>query len=88
MYGKRKMYCSILDWEVIRYFYWDVVLKLYYKLDLDGVGYWLIGKLEVIDEFLYVLDLIFKVRLNNVSWIMFDEIDVKNKGVYCYFVEE
>lgn len=88
MYGKRKRYCSISDWEAIRYFYQDVASKLYYKPDLDGVGYWLSGKPEAIDEFSHALDSIFKVRLNNVSRIMFDEIDAKNKGVYCYFVEE
>lgn len=64
------------------------MLKLYCNLDLDGVRYWFSGKLEVIDEFLYVLGLIFEMMFNNISWIMFDEIEVKNKGVYCYFVEE
>lgn len=88
MYEKRKMYCSISEWEAIRYFYQDVASKLYCNPDLDGVRYWLSGKPEAIDEFSHALGSIFEMTFNNISRIMFDEIEAKNKGVYCYFVEE
>lgn len=88
VYEKRKMYCSISEWEAIRYFYQDVASKLYFNPDLDGVGYWLFGKPEAIDEFSHALGSIFEMKINNISRIMFDEIEAKHKGVYYYFVEE
>lgn len=84
---KKKMYCSISEGEAIRYFYQDVLSRLYCKPDQDGLRYLLIGKPAALDEFTHALDSIFKMTLNNINQVMYESA-AKNTRVYCHFVEE
>lgn len=87
VHEKNKMYCSVSEWNAIRYFYQDVLSKLYCAPDPDGLRYSLIGKTEALDEFTHALRSIFKMTLNNINQVMY-ECAAKNTRVYCHFVEK
>lgn len=68
---------------MIRYFYENVLLRLYCKEDIDGWCY-LFGKLEVIEEFLNVLGCLYSKKFENVSFFCYIRV-IKYLGVYCYY---
>lgn len=87
VHEKKKVYCSISEWEAIRYFYQDVLSRLYCTPDPDGLRYLLIGKPDALDEFSHALGSLFKMTLNNINQVMYESA-AKNTRVYCHFVEK
>lgn len=43
VFVKKILCCSILDWEVVKFFFKDVILKFYFKLDFYDLLYVVFG---------------------------------------------
>lgn len=85
--AKNTLRCSISDWEAVKFFFKDVISKLYSKPDLDDSRYVVSGNLESINEFSHSLNSLFKRTLTNIGQDNL-KLATKSKSVYYYFAKK
>lgn len=85
--AKKTLSCSISDWEAVKFFFKDIISKLYSKPDRDDSCYVVSGNQEAINEFSHSLNSLFKRTLTNIGQDNL-KLGTKSKSVYYYFAKK